>query len=158
MPRPPTVLCIDDDVLFLAIRKAVLESRDFRVFTAENGPAGLEIVNRKPIDLVILDYHMPGMDGGVVAAELHRTHPELPVILSSGREELPESVLSIVDGVVVKGAGSDTLIKEIERVTISRLRRTEQIPGKEIDRPRTEHARGFVPSPLHRRVRRKRAR
>jgi DNA-binding NtrC family response regulator len=157
VPRPTTVLCIDDDVLFLTLRKALLESHDFRVFTAENGPAGLEIVNREPIDVVVLDYQMSGMDGGVVAAEMHRTHPDIPVLLSSGLEQLPEWVLSIVDGFILKGAGTDTLIKEIERVTISKPKRLDEPPRTGTDKLRVEHS--HVPAKrLHRHVRRRRAR
>lgn len=114
----PAVLCIDDNVLGLAIRKAILESRDFRVFTAENGPAGLEIANRESIDLVVLDYHMPGMDGGTVARELRNQHPKIPILLFSGFPgKVPESVMAAVDGFVSKGSPPDALIKEVQRLT-----------------------------------------
>lgn len=118
MSHLPAVLCIDDNVLGLAIRKAILESRDFRVFTAENGPAGLEIVSRERINLVVLDFQMPGMDGGQVARELRSRHPEIPILLFSGFPgQVPESLMASVDGFVSKGSPPDALLKEVERLT-----------------------------------------
>jgi CheY-like chemotaxis protein len=114
----PAVLCIDDNVLGLAIRKAILESRDFRVFTAENGPAGLEIVSQERIDLVVLDFQMPGMDGGEVAKELRSRHPEIPILLFSGFPgQVPEALMASVDGFVSKGSPPDVLLKEVARLT-----------------------------------------
>jgi CheY-like chemotaxis protein len=122
----PVVLCIDDNVLVLAIRKSLLESRDFRVLTAEDGPAGLEIVNRKPVDVVIVDYEMPGMDGATVAKELRRKHPNLPILLVSGfAGRIPEPLLAIVDGFIAKGSSPDLLIKEVKRVTEAKPKRPE---------------------------------
>ena len=156
---PPTVLCIDDDVLLLAIRKALLESNDFRVFTAENGPIGLEIANREHIEIVILDYQMPGMDGGTVAKELRRIRPDLAILLSSGLREIPESLLAIVDGFVPKGSSFDDLKKEIARVTVVRKRPFEQISQKDSEMTKhIEHFRGFVSSKQLPPFRRKRAR
>jgi CheY-like chemotaxis protein len=65
-----------------------------------------EIVDREPIDVVILDYRMPGMDGGRVAQELRRRHPKVEIIMSSGLEEMPQSLLTIVHGIIPKGTSS----------------------------------------------------
>ena len=133
MSNLPAVLCIDDNVLGLAIRKAILESRDFHVFTAENGPAGLELVDRERIDLVVLDYHMPGMDGGKVARELRSRHPEIPILLFSGfLAQVPESLLCSVDGCVSKGSTPETLVKEVQRITSAKTVKAEQesVPAK----------------------------
>ena len=115
---PPVILCIDDNVAGLFTRKLLLEAKGFRVFTAENGPAGLEVANREPIDVVILDYKMPGMDGEAVAKTLRTDHPGVPILLLSGVPgELPESVLAIADGYIVKGGPLENLIAELERLT-----------------------------------------
>lgn len=118
MSHLPAVLCIDDNVLGLAVRKAMLESRDYRVFTAENGPAGLEIASREEIDLVILDYQMPEMDGGQVAERLRNTCSQVPILLLSGFPgRIPRSLLASVDGFVLKGSSPEVLLKEVERIT-----------------------------------------
>jgi CheY-like chemotaxis protein len=114
----PAVLCIDDNVLGLAVRKAMLESRDYKVFTAENGPKGLEIASREEIDLVILDYQMPEMDGGQVAERLRNSCSHLPILLLSGFPgRIPRSLLASVDGFVLKGSSPEVLLKEVERIT-----------------------------------------
>lgn len=118
MSHSPAVLCIDDNVLGLAVRKAMLESRDYKVFTAENGPAGLEIASREDIDLVILDYQMPEMDGGQVAKQLRNSCSHIPILLLSGFPgRIPRSLLAAVDGFVLKGSSPEVLLKEVERIT-----------------------------------------
>jgi CheY-like chemotaxis protein len=113
----PTILCIDDNVAGLASRKLLLESKGFRVITAQDGHAGLEIVDHEPIDTVILDYKMPDMDGGTVAEELRRKHPHIPILLLSGFVgDIPESVMNLVDGCLVKGSPPATLLQEVGRV------------------------------------------
>ena len=65
-----TVLCIDDEPQGLVVRKAILRNKGYEVLTATSGPEGLKLFEANPIDAVVLDYSMPGMNGGQVAAEL----------------------------------------------------------------------------------------
>lgn len=147
MSLRPVVLCIDDNVLVLAIRKSLLESRDFRVLTAEDGPAGLEIVNRKPVDAVIVDYEMPGMDGGTVARELRRKHPSLPILLVSGfTGKIPEPLLAIVDGFIAKGSSPAILLKEVERVVEAKSKRPEPSQTFDAYRKRVRHSHKLIAS------------
>jgi CheY-like chemotaxis protein len=116
------VLCIDDNDYGLKIRKLLLESRGFRVLTAAGGPAGLEIMMREHVDIIVLDYRMPDMDGEEVAMRLRTQHPRIPILLLSGfRGEIPESLFSIVDGFVEKGEPAPRLIAEVERLTRASL-------------------------------------
>ena len=62
--RQPNLLCIDDDVQSLEIRKIVFEASGYRVLTASSGADGLRLFRSYPVDAVVLDYHMPEMDGG----------------------------------------------------------------------------------------------
>ena len=151
MLHPPTILCIDDNVLTLAIRKAMLESRDYRVFTAENGPAGVEIANREQIDVIILDYNMPGMDGGVVAEELRTKHPEVAILLLSGfPSKIPDSLLAIVDGFVYKGSSPTVLLQEVERVRAEGRNRLGRLSTSNYSRKQVEQARKSIASPNQR--------
>src|SRR5579864_8655601 len=96
----------------------MLESRDYTVFTAENGPAGIEIACREIVDLVILDYQMPEMDGGRVAQQLRSRCSHVPILLLTGFPgRIPRSLLQAVDGFVVKGSSPEVLLKEVERIT-----------------------------------------
>jgi len=63
--RKKLVLCIDDDKKALHARKPVLETAGYNVLTASSGRIGLRLLERHPVQLVILDYRMPDMNGGV---------------------------------------------------------------------------------------------
>ena len=57
------ILVADDDKHTRMLLRAVLESENYTVSTAENGEQALELLDREHIDLVILDVMMPEMDG-----------------------------------------------------------------------------------------------
>lgn len=98
-----TILLVDDELQQLSVHKMVLEHSGFLVLTASDGRQGLELLSTCRVDEVVLDYEMPEMDGGKLAAEIRKMHPELPILMLSGREALPESALQFVDGFVSKG-------------------------------------------------------
>jgi CheY-like chemotaxis protein len=112
----PSILCVDDEELGLQIRKAVLERAGFSVSTALNGPQGLDIFSSEPVDLVILDYSMPMMHGGAVAAEMRSRRPEVPIILLSAHVNLPSEVFRVVDCSILKGDGPELLLSKIREV------------------------------------------
>ncbi|HKW26040.1 MAG TPA: response regulator [Terriglobales bacterium] len=119
--RALVILCIDDNDSGLKIRKLLLESMGFRVLIARDGPTGLDIVSREHVDLIILDYAMPRMDGEEVAKRLRTQHPQIRILLLSGfRGSIPESLLSMVDGFIEKGKPAALLIAELERLTGAR--------------------------------------
>lgn len=107
------VLCVDDETLGLAVRKQVLEARDYRVFAAENGPDALEIFSAEPVDLVILDYKMPGMNGDVVAEKMKRLKPSVPILMLSAYVDLPRETLALVDMYLTKGEGPLIMLKAV---------------------------------------------
>ena len=98
-----TVLCIDDEELGLEIRKMVLEREGYEVLIAHDGASGLSIFESEDVDVVILDYAMPGLDGGQVAALMRERKPSIPILMLSAHVELPESVMRIVDASATKG-------------------------------------------------------
>jgi CheY-like chemotaxis protein len=93
----------------------VLESSGYGVLTAPNGHDGLKIVSQgAKVDLVLLDYLMPGMNGDEVAENLKAEFPALPVIAMSGAH-LPERMMDTVDACVPKGQRVETLLSTISR-------------------------------------------
>ena len=97
MRQKPIVLCVDDTPSILEGRKMLLEENGDRVLTATNGKQAMEAFITNAVDLVVLDYHMPEMDGGVVAARMKESKPDVPVMLLSGDECLPKEVLEAAD-------------------------------------------------------------
>jgi CheY-like chemotaxis protein len=111
-----TVLCVDDEVIGLRVRKIMLEGHGFRVLTATSGEQGLAILDKQPIDLLVLDYYMPGMNGGEVAAEVRRRKPQLPIIFLSAYFSLPPAALELANAFITKGDPPDVLIDKIEQL------------------------------------------
>lgn len=115
MPTP-TILCIDDEALGLQIRRAVLERAGYRVLTAVDGPTGLSLFRDHAVDVVVLDYYMPEMDGGVVADAMRRERPEVPILLLSAYINLPPDVVSLVDVTLLKGEGPIELLGKLRQM------------------------------------------
>ena len=108
------VLCVDDELIGLEVRKILLERAGYRVLTALDGPLGLQAFEKEPVDLVILDYSMPGMHGGEVATRMRQLKPQVPILLLSAYVGLPSEVTSLVDLYMTKGEGPDTLLTKID--------------------------------------------
>lgn len=113
------ILCIDDEELGLQIRKAVLERAGYMVLTAPSGPEGLNAFSSGGVDLVLLDYFMPVMDGGAVAVAMRQLHPRIPIILLSAYVDLPAEVTRIVDCSVLKGDGPEHLLSKIREFLLA---------------------------------------
>jgi two-component system nitrogen regulation response regulator NtrX len=78
------ILCIDDDEDVLECEKEFLESFVYTVLTALSGKDGLKLAEKNPVDVVILDYFMPAMNGHRVAIQVRRLQPQVTIILLSG--------------------------------------------------------------------------
>jgi len=81
-----TVLVVEDQAEVLEIASALLSGLGYRVITASNGPAGLEILkDRDDIDVLFTDMIMPGgMSGADLAIEARKIQPDMPVIFTTG--------------------------------------------------------------------------
>ena len=85
-PGSETVLLVDDEQLIVDVGQAMLAKLGYRVIVAANGEQAVDVISAAahPIDLVILDMIMPGMDGDETFDRLRALEPVLPIILSSG--------------------------------------------------------------------------
>jgi CheY-like chemotaxis protein len=114
--RQKSLLCIDDNQSSLNICKIILEDVGYQVSTASSAREGLEIFASHVIDAVILDYQMPEMNGELVAAEMRRTKPLVPILMLSGWASLPESALQLVDAFVAKGDPVELMLLAVQQV------------------------------------------
>ena len=83
------ILVADDDKHTRMLLRAVLESENYTVSTAENGEQALELLDREHIDLVILDVMMPEMDGYEFTRIVRQTDSTLPILMVTAKH-LPE--------------------------------------------------------------------
>jgi CheY-like chemotaxis protein len=114
--RQKTILCVDDYQSSLNICKLILEDFGYQVLTARSGREGLEVFASDAIDAVILDYQMPEMNGELVAAEMRRTKPRVPILMLSGWMSPPESALQLVDEFVAKGDPVEFMLLAVQQV------------------------------------------
>src|SRR5579859_3839463 len=94
------LLCIDDNEDVLECEKSFLESFGYSVLTAASGGKGLELASKHSVDVVIVDYFMPEMNGEEVAIEMRRVRPLAPIILLTGAVAIPHQTLKFVDALV----------------------------------------------------------
>ncbi len=114
----PSILCIDDRLDGLNIRKLMLETQGYSVLTADNGESGLRLLAEHPADAVVLDYNMDGMDGLAVATAIRARYGRLPIVLLSGYpKDIPKELLDLVDATVTKGEDPQVLLDELRRLT-----------------------------------------
>jgi len=108
------ILCVDDELIGLRVRKVLLERAGYRVLTALDGATGLQLFESEPIEAVVLDYSMPGMHGGEVATRMRQIKPDVPILLLSAYVGLPAEVTSLVNLYMTKGEGAPVLLQKLE--------------------------------------------
>ena len=110
------VLCVDDERVGLHVRKLLLERSGYNVITAHDGKTGLTLFEENPVDVVVLDYAMPGMHGGEVAAHMRATKPNVPILLLSAYVGLPSDVTGLVNVYMTKGEGAPALLEKLDAI------------------------------------------
>lgn len=109
----PLVLCIDDEIIGLRVRRILLERAGYKVLSAQEGEEGIDIFAREPVQAVVLDYAMPGLNGAEVATRLRKIKPKVPILLLSAYMGLPKEVTCLVDVYMTKGEGAPMLLKKL---------------------------------------------
>jgi CheY-like chemotaxis protein len=115
-PGRKTILCIDDDDSMLGYQRALLERRGFAVLTAASARQGLQIALASGVAAVIVDYHMPEMNGHELATEIKRLRPRVPIVMVSSDEEIAEYALKVVDAFISKNEAPRRLLPVITRI------------------------------------------
>ena len=87
-----TILIVDDDKSVRESLKMILEYDHYEVEFAENGEQGLQKLERLPVDVLLLDVKMSGMDGIEVLTKIRQKNEKLPVIMISGHGTIETAV------------------------------------------------------------------
>jgi DNA-binding NtrC family response regulator len=87
-----TILIIDDDKSVRESLKMILEYDRYEVEFAENGEQGLQKIDRLPVDVVLLDVKMSGMDGIEVLTKIRQKNENMPVVMISGHGTIETAV------------------------------------------------------------------
>ena len=77
-----TILIVDDDTAVSRIYASLLAA-EHTILVADSGVAGVEMVEAHPVDLVIMDLNMPGLDGWMAMSLIRARRPALPFIVAT---------------------------------------------------------------------------
>jgi DNA-binding NtrC family response regulator len=92
MIEKPTILVVDDEKPIRDGCERLLSSRGYLVVTAEDGRKALEILEKTPVNIMLLDLKMPGTSGEEVLEIVRAEHPHIPVIIITGHGTLDTAV------------------------------------------------------------------
>jgi CheY-like chemotaxis protein len=122
------ILIIDDEPFVLEALKRVLASSAMAVIAASTADAGLAAMSEAPVDLVIIDVILPGMDGVAAIKLIRRDHPGVRIIAISGggnfglNSYLPDAISTSAYLAACKAAGADgVLAKPFETAELRSL-------------------------------------
>ena len=112
-----TILVVDDDEAIRTLLQEELADEGFNVIIATDARDALKIVETKPLDLVILDIRMPGMDGLEALPRILGLKEGLPVILHTAYTQYQESFMSwAADAYLVKSSDLTELKAKVKEL------------------------------------------
>ena len=135
-PTGNTILVVDDQEDSLASTRALLEHEGHQVLTCATGEEALASLARHQVHLIVVDYHMPGMNGAALVKAIRATDPYVQIILQTGYSGAapPRDLLADLDiqGYHSKMDGPDRLMTWIDvglkaHRLITRLRERERL-------------------------------
>jgi len=119
MPRPKSILWIDDEVDGLSAHRRFLEGQGFAVEQAAHGDDALALLRRQPYSVVLLDEQMPGRRGLDLLPEIRAIDPAMPVVMVTQSEDeglLREAIGIQVDDYLVKPVQARQILSVVTRL------------------------------------------
>lgn len=123
---PTTVLVVDDEPDIVDLMRDFLEAAGHAVVSASDGPAAFMLLDRQPVDCVLLDLMLPGMSGYDILRRL-RERSDVPVLILSARQEDSDKIRGLglgADDYIVKNATPAEVVARVKAV-LRRSRREE---------------------------------
>jgi DNA-binding response OmpR family regulator len=112
MATRSTLLCIHRDPAQLSL----LQEHGYELVTAANGHEGLRLFMSRPVNAIVLEYHLGLLDGATIADEIKQVRPEVPIVMLTDHLEIPSSALKSVDALVAKADGPHFLLATVHFV------------------------------------------
>jgi CheY-like chemotaxis protein len=118
----PTILVVEDDPHVLEMVQELLESRGLSSIAARSGEKALAILDRQPVDLILMDIRMPGMNGWDVLRALKdgERHGHIPVIMVTAKQHSVDEMLAQqvfgVQAYIRKPFQAEDLLGTVERI------------------------------------------
>ena len=129
--NPLRILVVDDEPPIRRLLRTALGAQGYRVEESEDGEAALDFLKRNPVDLVILDLGLPGLDGLDVVRQLRGQANAVPIIILSSRDDEAGKVAALdhgADDYVSKPFGMEELSARIRAALRHRLQQEGEKP------------------------------
>ena len=113
-----TILIIEDELLERAIYADLLREHGYKVLTAATGAQALEVLQLKPVDVVLVDLVLPGVPGLELIERLRTTTPETPVIVVTAHPSSHNVITALKLGAfdfIVKGFKNEVMLHSVKR-------------------------------------------
>jgi PleD family two-component response regulator len=112
--EPCKVLIVDDERWNLEVLEAYFEGTGYKVIRASNGEEALSVLEKEPVDLILLDVMMPGMDGYGVCKQIKRQERTryVPVVMVTSLDSKSAKIVAIADG------ADDFITKPIDKMEL----------------------------------------
>ncbi|MGH7791349.1 MAG: response regulator [Thermodesulfobacteriota bacterium] len=115
------ILVVDDEPNLRLVYREVLGEEGYEVLEAESVKETFDILNREPVDLVVLDIKLRSESGLDVLQRITKEFPTIPVVLCSAYVSFQNDYTSwLADSYIVKSSDPQELLKEIRRVLSKR--------------------------------------
>lgn len=125
------ILVAEDDLKLNRIYCSALQDAEFHTFAAYNGEEALELIAEHPMDLVISDIMMPGVDGYALTRQLRRKYPEMPILMISAKEayqDKRDGFLAGIDDYMVKPVDLNEMLLRVQAL----LRRAKIVTERKL--------------------------
>lgn len=126
-----TILIVDDEPNMRWVLSRALQKAGYETHMAEDGDQGLQLFARHPIDLVMLDLKMRGMDGLAVLRELRRRSADIPILLLTAYATVPTAVEALQIGAtdyLRKPFDIESILSQISRHLAPYMQRKTEYP------------------------------
>jgi DNA-binding response OmpR family regulator len=111
------ILVVDDEPNIRLVYRDVLSDGGYEVLEAESGKETFDILNREPIDLVVLDIKLRSESGLDVLQRITNEFPNVPVVLCSAYVSFQNDYTSwLADSYIVKSSDPEELLREVNKV------------------------------------------
>lgn len=111
-----SILLVDNEPAVRDMLAAILRLEGYRVRTTATGADALALADAVQPDIVLLDVHMPGMDGYAVLDQLLQRRPGVPVLLMSGSPDLDRARAAGASAFLEKPYHPAEVLEEVARL------------------------------------------
>lgn len=131
------VLLVDDEEQFVDVLSQRLMTRDFEVLKAFSGDEAISILEKKDIDVVVLDVMMPARDGISTLTEIRRMRPLTEVIMLTGNTTVDTAINGMKLGAydyLLKPTDTRILVEKLTQAYQRKKDQEERIRNAEVER------------------------